>query len=187
MELLHTDMDGLPALLLARLQAGAQRITPDEAMIEGLDVSHWQSSINWQKMKSAGVKFIYLKCSEGTYYKDDTFANNYKNARAQGIKVGAYHFLTAERALAQYYWFISCMGGRVFELVPAMDVETHGISQALVDDLGKFLVQHMAANPVLFPMEYKHPAIYTNQSFANTLFTAERDGALSALVGDARA
>ena len=73
--------------------------------IEGLDISHWQSTINWQKMKAAGVKFIYLKCSEGTYYQDDTFANNYANAKANGIKVGAYHFLTSEPATAQFNWF----------------------------------------------------------------------------------
>ena len=158
-------------------------------MIEGLDISHWQGkSINWQKMKDAGIKFIYLKCTEGTYYFDDCFEQNYANARKFGIKVGAYHFMTKESGKAQFQHFKKHLQGHEFELVPALDVETNGITQALVDDIGKRLERLIVNNPVQFGqkkpsfwdifkslirgagMPYPHPAIYTNLSLGNSIF-----------------
>lgn len=62
--------------------------------IKGIDVSEFQGSINWDKVKADGVEFAILKLGNiydyDTNYKDSKFDTNYKNARAKGIKVGAY-------------------------------------------------------------------------------------------------
>ena len=46
-------------------------------------------------MKNAGIQIVYIKASEGTTFKDPYLESNYKNAKANGLKVGFYHYLTA--------------------------------------------------------------------------------------------
>jgi lysozyme len=36
--------------------------------IKGIDVSHWQGTINWGEVAKAGVKFVFIKATEGTSY-----------------------------------------------------------------------------------------------------------------------
>jgi GH25 family lysozyme M1 (1,4-beta-N-acetylmuramidase) len=58
----------------------------------GVDVSHYQGSINWSSVRAAGIQFAYIKATEGTTYKDPTFNTNYLNAYHAGVIRGAYHF-----------------------------------------------------------------------------------------------
>ena len=62
--------------------------------MKGIDVSEFQGKIDWAKVKNAGVEFALLKLGNiydyDANYKDSKFETNYKNAKAQGIKVGAY-------------------------------------------------------------------------------------------------
>jgi GH25 family lysozyme M1 (1,4-beta-N-acetylmuramidase) len=58
----------------------------------GIDVSHWQGSINWTSVRNAGVQWAYIKATEGTSYKDPQFNTNYVNAYYAGVIRGAYHF-----------------------------------------------------------------------------------------------
>jgi len=58
----------------------------------GIDVSHYQGTINWASVKSAGIQWAYIKATEGTTYTDPTFSTNYLGAYNNGIIRGAYHF-----------------------------------------------------------------------------------------------
>lgn len=64
-------------------------------MIKGIDVSHWQSHINFEKVKEAGIEFVILKAggSDKGFYKDSFFEEHYERAKAAGLKVGAYYFV----------------------------------------------------------------------------------------------
>ncbi|WP_406151719.1 GH25 family lysozyme [Streptomyces sp. NBC_01012] len=59
---------------------------------EGVDISHYQGSINWSSVRNAGIEFAWMKATEGTTYKDPTFSTNYLNAYNAGVIRGAYHF-----------------------------------------------------------------------------------------------
>src|SRR5436309_2175749 len=59
--------------------------------LNGIDVSHWQGTINWNSVKNAGVTFAVCKASEGTDYQDPTFFTNWNAMHAAGIIRGAYH------------------------------------------------------------------------------------------------
>ena len=68
--------------------------------VQGIDVSYFQYSINWNKVKASGVKFAIIRCgyrgsSNGKLYTDSTFMNNIKKAKAAGIQVGVYFFTEA--------------------------------------------------------------------------------------------
>lgn len=58
----------------------------------GIDVSSHNGSIDWSKVKNAGVKFAIIRAGYGRYAVDDYFYTNIKNALANGIAVGVYWF-----------------------------------------------------------------------------------------------
>ncbi len=64
-------------------------------MAKGIDVSKWQGKIDWAKVKASGIKFAILKAGS-IYGKDNYFDINYKNAKSNGINVGAYFFSYAK-------------------------------------------------------------------------------------------
>ncbi|MFF1926240.1 GH25 family lysozyme [Streptomyces sp. NPDC058221] len=78
-----------------------------QATQAGIDVSHYQGSINWSSVKSAGIKFAYIKATESTTYKDPNFNTNYVNAYNAKVIRGAYHFarpnLSSGAAQATYF------------------------------------------------------------------------------------
>lgn len=60
--------------------------------IKGIDVSKHNGTIDWNKVKADGVEFAIIRIGYGGSepVKDSKFEENYKNAKAVGIKVGAY-------------------------------------------------------------------------------------------------
>lgn len=76
-----------------QLRLGAQGVvTPNASYPAGIDVSHYQGTITWTSVKSAGIQFAYIKATEGTSYKDPNFNANYLHAYNAGVIRGAYHF-----------------------------------------------------------------------------------------------
>lgn len=58
----------------------------------GLDVSHWQGSVDWKSVASKGAKFAYIKATEGSSYRDPKFGANYNGSYKAGLIRGAYHY-----------------------------------------------------------------------------------------------
>jgi GH25 family lysozyme M1 (1,4-beta-N-acetylmuramidase) len=76
-----------------QLQLSPGAVTPLAAWgPAGIDVSHYQGTITWSSVKSAGISFAYIKATEGTTYKDPTFSANYLHAYNAKVIRGAYHF-----------------------------------------------------------------------------------------------
>ncbi len=66
----------------------------------GIDVSKYQSSINWQKVKNAGINFAIIRCGyrgygSGVLVQDPKFASHISGAKAAGLRVGIYFFSQA--------------------------------------------------------------------------------------------
>jgi GH25 family lysozyme M1 (1,4-beta-N-acetylmuramidase) len=98
--------------------------------LEGIDISHWQGTINWTAVARAGKKFAFMKASEDTWYVDPTYPTNKAQAKANGIAVGAYHFAqpstAAGNATAQADHFIDTANPSAGELLPVLDLERTG-------------------------------------------------------------
>lgn len=60
-----------------------------------IDVSDWQSQIDWAKVKKAGVVGAIIRYADGNTL-DKRFAENMKNAKANGIHIGSYIFSRAK-------------------------------------------------------------------------------------------
>src|SRR5262245_21247284 len=59
---------------------------------QGVDISHWQGTINWQSVKDSGKTFAFCKATEGTDYVDPKFSFNWPAMNSVGLIRGAYHF-----------------------------------------------------------------------------------------------
>src|ERR1700752_2318448 len=81
--------------------------------ILGIDVSSYQSTINWTQVKSAGYIFAFAKATEGLTVTDAEYYNNAVNGVAAGVYMGAYHFAhpdvnsTNAGAIAEANYFLS--------------------------------------------------------------------------------
>lgn len=54
--------------------------------------SKYQGAIDWPLVAASGVRFVSIRASEGTDYKDPLFASNWAGAHAAGLVRAAYHF-----------------------------------------------------------------------------------------------
>ncbi len=75
--------------------------------VHGIDVSKYQQAIDWQKARSAGVAFAFIKATEGGDRLDDRFIINWHDAKRAGVPRSAYHFYYfCTPAAVQARWFI---------------------------------------------------------------------------------
>lgn len=92
----------------------------------GIDVSKWQGDFNFKTAKKEGVKFVILRGAYSTT-KDTKFEEYYKNAKAQGLKVGVYLYTMAqtesEAVKEAKYLYNNCLLGKRFELPIYIDIE----------------------------------------------------------------
>lgn len=61
-------------------------------MADGIDVSRWQGTINWQQVRQTGKTFAYVKATEGVDYVSPTLDEQFRGAKAAGLAVGCYHY-----------------------------------------------------------------------------------------------
>ena len=102
--------------------------------IKGIDVSEFQGNIDWDKVKADGIKFAILKLGNiydyDANYKDSKFDTNYKNARANGIKIGAYIYNycnTIDTLKKGLEWAIKKLEGKELDLPFYLDMEDKDI------------------------------------------------------------
>ena len=97
----------------------------------GIDVSKWQGKINYQKVKDAGVEFVFIKLGgtngiNGDYYLDPKFEDNIKGFTEVGIPVGVYFYSYAnsiEKAKQDAEWVVEHLKGYEIDLPVAYDWE----------------------------------------------------------------
>lgn len=90
--------------------------TPPESLaatVEGVDVSSHQGNVNWSSLWSSGVRFAYVKATEGTSYTNPYFTQQYNGSYNVGMIRGAYHFALPNNSsgTAQANYFVDHGGG----------------------------------------------------------------------------
>ena len=105
---------------------------PDGYEVRGIDISHYQRSVNWSKLQDgelAGnkVSFVIMKATEGTTIFDKTFNDNFYQARKYSFIRGAYHcFIPGTSAKKQAEYFLSQVHLVPGDLPPVLDIEKSG-------------------------------------------------------------
>jgi len=103
--------------------------------VKGIDVSYYQGSIDWAKVKSDGVQFAFIRVSDGANYQDPNFATYWAASRAHGIVHGAYQFFRPGQDVdAQADLLLAKIGALAADdLPPVLDVEAaDGLSASQV-------------------------------------------------------
>ena len=110
--------------------------------IKGIDVSEFQGSIDWSKVKNDGIEFAILKLGNiydyDANYKDSKFDTNYENAKAQGIKVGAYIYNycnTVDTLKKGVEWALGKLDGKKLDMPIYLDMEDKDIQGETVETL----------------------------------------------------
>ena len=95
--------------------------------IRGVDVSHYQGEIDWERLAGEDISFAYIKATEGSGHKDEMFDRNWSEAQTTGLRIGAYHFFSLDSAGAdQAENFCSTVTAVDGMLPPVVDVEPYG-------------------------------------------------------------
>lgn len=95
--------------------------------VAGIDVSYYQDQIEWARVRGAGIRFAFIRVSDGLTVEDARFAKNWVGARRAGVLRGAYqHFRPDENPIAQADLLIAAIARDPGELPPVIDVEVDG-------------------------------------------------------------
>ena len=138
---------------------------------QGIDVSRWQGDIDFALVKSSGIQVVYIKSSEGKSYIDPYFEKNYSNSKANGLKVGFYHYVTAQNvadAKEQAIFFARVIAEKSPDCRLAMDFEDFGNrSISEINNISKVFLETLeqeTGSQVL---------IYSNAYSARNIFSEE--------------
>ena len=138
---------------------------------QGIDVSSWQGSIDFSAVKNSGIEIVYIKSSEGQSYIDPYFESNYQNAKANGLKVGFYHYVTArtiQQAQLEASFFARVVSGKQSDCKLAMDFESFGnLSTTEINEISKAFLE------TLVNATKSEAVIYSNAYSARTIFNSE--------------
>jgi len=144
---------GQKPLLPAQLQSAHTA----NRSIGGIDVSHYQGSINWREVaKERNILYAYIKATEGTNLVDNTYHTNLRGARKAGLRVGAYHFFNPNaNAREQFRNFSTVVKLKEQDLIPIIDIEHRGKSPLpeFRNRLKQFLQmveRHYGVRPILY-------------------------------------
>lgn len=103
-------------------------------MAKGIDLSYHNGSVDFAKVKAQGYDFVMLRIGyrgygDGSLNKDKNFETYYRNAKANGLYVGAYFFSQAITILerkAEAEFCFKVLGNRTLDYPLAFDTELSG-------------------------------------------------------------
>lgn len=115
--------------VIALLGAVAPAVA-EAATLTGIDVSKYQGSISWGAVASDGVKFAFIKATDGRATLDPNYTQNANGARNAGVRIGAYHFArpdgTPNDAVLEARFFVANAVIEAGTLPPVLDIEETG-------------------------------------------------------------
>lgn len=135
-----------------------QQEKPMNFEVHGIDVSHFQGTVDWPLVKDQGVSFAFVKATEGLFHCDTLFYKNWKSIKQANLLRGAYHFFIPDVDAAQqaqnFLINVTLQNG---DLPPVLDMEItdHTDPDAVVESIREWLdIVSTAFNT--------KPIIYTN-------------------------
>lgn len=140
------------------------RPDPGKYSIRGIDISHHNGVIDWEKVSKAGVKFAFIKATEGSDWQDARFSNNWREAKNAGVIRGGYHFFsTTSSGEAQALNFISMVPAEPGTLPPVIDLEFARAKSRMSDE--EFFRELAVTKDILRRRFGTEPIIYTTREF----------------------
>lgn len=124
---------------------------------EGIDVSHYQGTIDWQQVAACGeVGYAFVKACESVSFIDNCYERNMSEGRRAGLTMGSYHFWRAHvDQTDQFNHMASVIKKEEQDLIPIIDVESANNVRPdlLALRLHEFLdlcEQHYGCKPIIY-------------------------------------
>ena len=145
--------------------------------LPGIDVSRWQGTIDWGQVAGDGIRFVFMKATDGTTIVDPTYDTNSAGARANGIRVGSYHFArpdgSAGDAKLEARWFVDNASITAGSLPPVLDIEVNGgLGAAALTDWALDWLEEVRALTGVRALVYTSPNGW-KERFGNTTRVAD--------------
>lgn len=135
--------------------------------MDGIDISNHNGSIDFNKVKAAGIDTIIMKATEGGSYIDPMLEENYKQALGKGFNIGFYHFLyELSDPKRQANWFWQNIKDKEFNVIPVLDAERNNNNKFNKETYTKFCLDFLEEFKRLSGIDC---ILYTYTSFANSL------------------
>lgn len=145
----------------------------------GIDISHHQGDVDFNKVAADGWDFVIMKSTEGGDWKDTRFSTYYQDAMNAGLTVGVYHYYSfCTDPLEQAEHYIAVTGDLKGNLPPAIDLEfDNNCNGAIAKE--EFRVGLNVFIQRLFQEYGQYPIIYCNEAFySNYLDVKDFDSCL---------
>lgn len=134
----------------------------------GIDISEFQGEIDFEEVRRSGIEAVYIRVGAGEY-TDEYFAENYERAKATGLKIGFYHYVTArsvDEGRRQARFFASLAAGREPDMRLAMDFEYFGsLSVSQINAISEAYLDELTA------LTKREAVIYSDLSNARNIFS----------------
>ena len=154
-------------------------------MVSGIDISHYNGSVDFGQLAAGAFAFVYVKASEGRFTKDPLYAANYAGLQQNQMLRGAYHFFYPQlNAQAQASNFLSVVTQlNAGDLPPVLDVEVSGeqtpsVIAAAMQQWLDAVQQNLGRTPMIYTAAgFWNTALGGTTSFASyPLWVAEYTG-----------
>lgn len=157
------------AVLVFAALVPARAIPPSGGrQYRGIDISEFQGEIDFEEVRRSGIEAVYIRVGAGEY-TDEYFAENYERAKAAGLKIGFYHYVTArsvEEGRRQAQFFASLAAGREPDMRLAMDFEYFGsLSVSQINAISEAYLDELTA------LTRREAVIYSDLSNARNIFS----------------
>ena len=133
---------------------------------KGIDISTYQKTVDWSKV-SQNNHFVIIRAGYGLGHIDKLYETHYANAKAAGLKVGAYWFAYATSvsvAQQEANYAVQALKGKQFEWPIYYDIEEESIFNAgIQNDIAKAFCETLEANKY-------YCGIYSSTNYLNNYF-----------------
>jgi lysozyme len=141
----------------------------ERSYLSGIDVSHYQGEVDWPAVAASGVRFAFIKATDGVDDVDPRFRQNWSGAKAAAILRSAYHFfrpgLDAKR---QAKHFLGVLSMDDLAIAPALDVEvTDGLDRAALQQGIRIWLETVGAALECTPIVYTDPSFWQDNVAAD--------------------
>ena len=153
------DADIVPDVPISPEASGRGR---DLGLLSGIDISHHNGDIDFERVRAAGNAFVFAKATQDTEFVDPMFVTNMMRARQAGLAAGGYHFfdysLDGRDQADHFIDRLELAGALDGALPPVVDVECwapigssiHAVSAARLRDFVARVYERTGRLPIIY-------------------------------------
>jgi len=131
--------------------------------LKGIDIASMQGVVDFAKVKASGIEIVYIKSTEGLTYDNPSMRSQYNGAKSTGLKVGFYHYLRANDAVAEAEHMLKATHSLSVDCKYIIDVEeVYGQTNVQINSNVRRFADHLISKGLKV-------GIYTGDNFYATV------------------